>query len=1192
MFYSIGYQNVADRLGTTAIMPRPNLIQAYDSPKKTNLLRQRSAFYGLHGEMKTLSDLVFGGKDPSGNAFTQGGQQVASWSFGYDDFGNLQTSTDPTGFELSYQYDTTTNSHITAITDSFGDASSRDYDPRFGTVMDTVDANGQQEHFHYDNLGRLDQLWAPQDIIGGTPSGTPTVAFNFAVGNASGTAVQTPAWATTMRKDVARTTPSGAPATLETVVFVDGLDRVRQTKKDASTTDIGGAGRVVGGGTIFDSKGRVIEEQFPVAEPLTVADTTFNVFPFGRPSKQYAYDVVDRVRSIETPDDKGTVLGFDGQPVAQTMISYDVASFNGGAQRLRKMTSDPQKKVRLDFVSVRGEVMGVQEQNRIGTAFPNGALSPLITTYTYDPLSQLTTVLDAGKNTTTASYDSVGHMVMLISPDAGQTEWRHYANGLVAAKETANLRSSSKLVTYVYNQNRLTNINYPPVSGTTPNPENVIYTYGGATGPNPNLQVGRIASVMDESGKEVRVYDQLGNVSQTQRTMMTQAPSSIPPPTYTMSYSYDVLGRVLNMTYPDGEVLTYGYDSGGKPNVVQGVRNGTTTQYIGDVQYNALDQRVRMKIGGGGRSYTYYPDTKRLQTLTTTTVGGSSGLIQQLSYTYDLVGNLTTIANALPVPTPVAPNTVVAPGPTSQSFTYDDLYQLASASGTYSGCACGCGNSRVYTLSMQYDGLGNIQRKNQADTIVPSSGTPTPQAATTYNNPYTYSTAPTRRPHAPTSIGNEALTYDNDGNMQGTTGMFGPSRVFAWTEDDRLRTETDSGFTNTYLYDADGTRTTKRRTSIETWYVNSFYVMKGYSTETKHIMLGDERVASEMATVPTYTKASTAGAGTVFYYESNSLESTQFTTGSDGSILQHDEYFPTGETWISESKNNDPRNVQPWMFNAKELDETGLYAFGARYYNPKYSVWSSPDPLLARYVQDGNAASPANLGLYGYAWNNPVGLRDPDGRAVTEAQVAAFRAGKLDVNREMAAGRLTNSDATEIIQLGGVTPVSQIGPHVNTTGFYQLVLKASIAVAAAANTIAGFLDGGGSVSSASGTGPQPGAAPTPTVPTSGSGVPTGTGPDFLVTPKGDVIPVPEGASGPTPVRSGKGFQFTGGSGGPGLDPRVTDVRVMDPTKAKGPSPGYPGGYASYSNGSGQTVDPATGRTPPSKSDPAWHIPLK
>ena len=97
----------------------------------------------------------------------------------------------------------------------------------------------------------------------------------------------------------------------------------------------------------------------------------------------------------------------------------------------------------------------------------------------------------------------------------------------------------------------------------------------------------------------------------------------------------------------------------------------------------------------------------------------------------------------------------------------------------------------------------------------------------------------------------------------------------------------------------------------------------------------------------------------------------------------------------------------------------------------------------------------------------------------------------------------------------------------------------------------------------------------------------GHSPDFIVHPNGETIIVPSGATGPNPAR-GDGIQFTGGSGGHGLDPRVTDVRIMDPvTKGKYQ---YPNGYVSYSNASGQAVDPFTGKTV-SKTDPMWHIPF-
>ncbi len=87
-------------------------------------------------------------------------------------------------------------------------------------------------------------------------------------------------------------------------------------------------------------------------------------------------------------------------------------------------------------------------------------------------------------------------------------------------------------------------------------------------------------------------------------------------------------------------------------------------------------------------------------------------------------------------------------------------------------------------------------------------------------------------------------------------------------------------------------------------------------------------------------------------------------------------------------------------------------------------------------------------------------------------------------------------------------------------------------------------------------------------------------PDFIATKNGELIPVPRGATGPIPARNGAGFRYIGGGGGNGLNPRVTDIRIMDPTAPKPPSPGYPNGYVSYSNASGQPVNPYTGQTIP------------
>ncbi len=86
---------------------------------------------------------------------------------------------------------------------------------------------------------------------------------------------------------------------------------------------------------------------------------------------------------------------------------------------------------------------------------------------------------------------------------------------------------------------------------------------------------------------------------------------------------------------------------------------------------------------------------------------------------------------------------------------------------------------------------------------------------------------------------------------------------------------------------------------------------------------------------------------------------------------QHMEYFAFGETFIEEHKNS---HNSPYKYNGKELDEeSGLYYYGARYYDPKLSIWASVDPLAEKYPSH----SP-----YCYVMNNPINAIDPDGRRV------------------------------------------------------------------------------------------------------------------------------------------------------------------------------------------------------------------
>jgi RHS repeat-associated protein len=98
-------------------------------------------------------------------------------------------------------------------------------------------------------------------------------------------------------------------------------------------------------------------------------------------------------------------------------------------------------------------------------------------------------------------------------------------------------------------------------------------------------------------------------------------------------------------------------------------------------------------------------------------------------------------------------------------------------------------------------------------------------------------------------------------------------------------------------------------------------------------------------------------------------------------VYQYFWYSPWGET-LHEQKASSPNGWgTPYQFNGKELDEeTGLYYYGARYYNPMVSVWLGACPeRLCRFGMDPLALKYPNSSPYVFVANNPINLIDPDG---------------------------------------------------------------------------------------------------------------------------------------------------------------------------------------------------------------------
>jgi RHS repeat-associated protein len=158
-----------------------------------------------------------------------------------------------------------------------------------------------------------------------------------------------------------------------------------------------------------------------------------------------------------------------------------------------------------------------------------------------------------------------------------------------------------------------------------------------------------------------------------------------------------------------------------------------------------------------------------------------------------------------------------------------------------------------------------------------------------------------------------------------------------------------------------------------------------------------------------------------YYFHPDHLGSTSYITDASGEVYQHLEYFAFGETFVEEHSN---RHRTPFLYNGKELDdETGLYYYGARYYDPVTSMFPSVDPLAEKY---------GFQSAYAYAANNPVryvdilGMGPGDGSKRQKAAealfayrhpVAAVAIGSVDFNK----GKNISSIAARLSVFSGVS---------------------------------------------------------------------------------------------------------------------------------------------------------------------------
>lgn len=745
-------------------------------------------------------------------------ESFASVDLGYDIYGNIIKKTLPKNEKgermfYEYTYDDTLHTNIINIKDAFGYESSFSYHHIFGKVKTQTDINGNSLFFNYDNKGRLTYIKGPYEYDTETIEHTYIKDFTNGVDSV---------YAYTIHYD-----PAHANDSIETHIFTDGLGRVIQTKKDAEVDSKDKV--IVSGHTKYDAFGRTVELYFPVVEDKGNEETINRDISDIAPTK-VAFDILDREIKQTLPDN------------SEIVTKYGFGEDRNG--RLRRMVEviDPLDNATATFSDVRNRQVGVKMQGDIWLSTE------------YDPIGQVLNVTDHDGNVTSSVYDLLGRRTERNHPDAGKTIWTYDNASNITRLQPAHIPQP---ITYVYEFNRLTEVNYPI---NTCN--NVKYEYGK---PDDDFnRAGRIVSQSDASGTQHFKYGKMGEVTEIKRTIIVPDKGKY---AFTTSWEYDSWNRLHKMVYPDGEEVTYSYNSGGTLQSMSGAKGMSEYHYVKDIKYDKFGQRTFIEFGNGVKtSYTYDEKRRWLQNLQTVT--STNREIQNNAYSFDAVGNITQLTNAATELDTVAEQGIYG-GTITHNYTYDNRYQLISADGTYTTP----NKIYKYDLTMEYGNTGQILRKKQenswrlntadADSLVEWKV----DKNTTVDFTYEYGGS---TPHSISSLSNGitgetfGFEYDPAGNIVANDEKGLQSlRQIQWTEESRISAIKSFGNVSHYIYDANGERSLKMHSNslgisingmsadiaeVEndfTMYPSAFFVVRP-TQATKHYYIEGSRILSKI----------------------------------------------------------------------------------------------------------------------------------------------------------------------------------------------------------------------------------------------------------------------------------------------------------------------------------------------------------
>ena len=723
------------------------------------------------------------------------GNGEAVTDYRYDSFGNILQKTLPANAKgqrmwYKYRYEPEMNMYVERVEDAFGYRSEAgNFDYRYGIAKERRDLNNFYYETDVDDLGRVTGVRGPNELATGVPY---IIAFEYSPkAEFTANGITAPAYAVTKHYDIQHPNDD-----METVTFVDGFGRPVQVKKDGVVTSASEGSvsdaqniMIVSGRNVYDAFGRVAKAYYPVTEELGKR-TDFNKAFDGVSPTVTVYDVLDRATEVTLPDD------------SKTLTAYTT---DAGSRALVTTVTDALGNKQATYTNGSGKTVMTKQLSG-----PDGEIT---TSFEYDGIDRLVRVTDTEGNVTTSVYDMGDRRTEVNHPASGITTFTYDALGNVLTKQTANLAKEGKSITYDYDYHRLTGINYPD------HPENNVKYYYGGRNASQN-RIGRLMLREDGTGAIEYFYGKMGEVTKTRRTLIVP---NLAIATYVTQWTYDSHNRLLEMIYPDEEKVTYSYNLGGQLEKVRGYKS-YGYDYVNRIGYDKFEQRTYLKYCNGAETfYTYEPARRRLQNLKVN-AGGKS--IMDNAYAYDAVSNVLSVANKAALP-----ESGKAGGQMAHAYTYDALYRLASATGTYAGADS---KTASYRLEMGYDNMHRIVSKKQHLTQqgVQFDGT----LHVGYDLAYTYGNTEGRKfqlaevkdanyrtEENPDSVAkvdnNHTYTYDANGNLvyvntgrikqDGALDSTAAERKLRWDEENRLTASNDNGFVTNYWYDADGERTVK-----------------------------------------------------------------------------------------------------------------------------------------------------------------------------------------------------------------------------------------------------------------------------------------------------------------------------------------------------------------------------------------------